>query len=249
MSQLWVLLDVFWVLVDGGQPVSSSGLHRELSAGASRGRQECLDSESSRPWTSGMDAFWTNCTSSWEEEEKKKKRASTQEQVQSGCEPMSFSQVTTDYLWFGVKLIRKHHPAWSLWDNNMTLIHQTHTDSAKIQVESQQSSPQIWPTKCGIVSRSSADGAGHLWVRTIAQSAVTQQNQTSILQISLLLFGSASLRVKCKLSSRSDNVATWSWSTTALRQSEQLLDKNRQMTGGAANLASRVSTYQTSYRG
>lgn len=48
-------------------PVSSSGLHSELSAGVSRGRQECLQSESSRPCTSGMDAFCTNCTSSWKE--------------------------------------------------------------------------------------------------------------------------------------------------------------------------------------
>lgn len=45
-------------------PVSSSGLHNELSAGASSGKQECLESESSRPCTSGMEAFCTNCTSS-----------------------------------------------------------------------------------------------------------------------------------------------------------------------------------------
>lgn len=48
-------------------PVSSNGLHSEPSAGVSRGRQECLESESSRPCTNGMDAFCTNCTSSWKE--------------------------------------------------------------------------------------------------------------------------------------------------------------------------------------
>lgn len=97
-------------------PVSSSGVHRELSAGASRGRQQCLDSESSRPCTNGMDAFCTNCTSSWVMGNEK--RHSMEKKMNLVCyltdpctskwSPFGGRKWWKAYLWFGVKLIRKH---------------------------------------------------------------------------------------------------------------------------------------------
>lgn len=98
--------------------MSSSGLHNELSAGASSGKQECLESESSRPCTSGMEAFCTNCTSSCGGGREGRKNNMG---VQCKCKCSQTTRTTSTVnkkkkkremaktdLGFGVQFIRKH---------------------------------------------------------------------------------------------------------------------------------------------
>lgn len=138
-------------------PVSSSGLHRELSAGASKGKQVFLGSESSRPCTKGMDAFWTNCTSSCEEKEGRQSV-----DVLSLSHNNDFCLCNEDrscnwkyYLWFGVKLIRKHRsPCVEPLEWQHSNDPWNEPTFPTIGLNLFDALPRIWPAKCRILCRS-----------------------------------------------------------------------------------------------